>query len=92
VFTGEPKILVVAPPTLHKDCVNGPLVFFRDKYEESEKFAEYYKEVAELQNVDYLDAAKLLEVSKIDCIHMDKVGHELLGKAVAKKLKEMIKE
>ncbi len=92
VFVGEPKILIIAPPSLHPECRKGPLVFFRDKYEESRKFAEYYKEVAELQNVDYLDAADLLEVSEVDCVHMDEKGHEILGKAVARKIEEMIKE
>lgn len=89
IFLYDPKVLLVAPITLNENVDDSPVLLFRGQYEESKKFAKLYKEVAEVRNIDFLDASLYANASKIDGIHMEAQDHENLGEAIANKIKEM---
>ena len=87
VFPDGVKILLIAPPLIGE---SSDLSFLYAKASnESKKFAEYYRDLANEYEVEYLNAAEYAEPSDADHIHMTAEGHAALGKAVAEKLKEM---
>lgn len=87
VFPDGVKILLIAPPLIEE---SSDLSFLYAKASnESKKFAEYYRDLANEYEVEYLNAAEYAEPSDADHIHMTAEGHAALGKAVAEKLKEM---
>ena len=92
VFYHEPKILLIAPPTLGKDVDESPFAFFHGLYEESLKLAPLYENVAKKRGIDFLDASLITnDRSPIDKLHLEAEGHRKLGEAIATKLAEMFK-
>ena len=57
--------------------------------QESLKFSEYYREVAERRGAYFLDAAQYAEPCREDSEHMTASGHQALGKAAAAKILEI---
>lgn len=91
IFENEPKVLLVAPPTLNPEIKKiNPSSDLREGYEESARFAALYKVVAETHGVAFLDASEYAEVSSIDGIHLTEEGHKALGMAIAEKIKTII--
>lgn len=86
IYRNGPKVLLIAPPPLNVnyDEVNGTV----GKYEDSLKFPEICKTIADDLGLYYLDGSKYAEVGLIDC-HMTEKGHKQLGEAVAAKVKEI---
>lgn len=85
---GAPQILLIAPAAV----AEAPCPFghkFDGVYQTSTRFAEAYREVAELRMVPFLNAAEHVTVPATDCIHFDEEGHAALGKAVAEKVQEI---
>lgn len=92
-FTAEkqgyvPKIVLVSPPRIGKDIKSSPFygAFYEDAIEESGKFPEYYKEVADKKHCIFFDAAKYIYPSAVDSLHLTPEGHRTL----AEKLYELI--
>ena len=88
--TGEPKVLLVGPPPL------GPVEkgIFKDMFggneEKSKQLAKFYKGVAEANSVEFIDAGAVVKSSEIDGLHLDADQHALLGKAMAKKVRDIL--
>lgn len=89
-FVGDPKIILVGPPPL------GPIpdgVFsemFKDNEAKSAEMAAYYKGVAESRGVAFFDAGAHVKSSAKDGLHLEADQHEILGKAIAPLVKEVI--
>lgn len=84
----SPSVLLIAPPVVGKLTEYAEM--FEDAQAKSVKFAKYYRQVAELYNCQFLDAAQVIVSSDQDGIHFEANEHEKLGKAVAAKVKEIL--
>lgn len=89
-FTNNsPKVLLMCPPPL------GPVQngVFADMFEgnvpKSEKFPKYFEGVAKTYGTAYFDAGTVVKSSEEDGLHMQADQHAILGKEVAKKVKEI---
>jgi lysophospholipase L1-like esterase len=84
-----PKILLVSPPNIKQ------LSNFKDEFEhgklKSLKLNQYYMEVAEEYDIEFLDAAEIVNASNIDGIHLDIDEHLKLGFEMTKIVKEILK-
>lgn len=91
VFRNGPKILVISPIAIGEDLVNRNINDdLAGKHEESRKFPKLFADLCQGMGVDMLDAQTIAEPSMVDCIHMSPEGHQVLGKAVAEKIAEMM--
>ncbi len=90
VFRGEARVLLISPPPLHalRDEVMPNSLSF-GMTEESKRFAELYRPLAEKFGAEFLDAAAFAVPSPVDGIHLDKESHARLAAAVEKKLREI---
>ncbi len=87
------KVLIIAPPIISDDRKkNGPPMRQIDdsSLSNSHEFAALYKEQAELNGFDFLDAASVAVPSAADGVHLTPEGHMALAKAVESKLMEML--
>ncbi len=85
-----PQILLVSPPPLTHAATQGLLAEFDARsIALSEQLADAYRQVAELESCDFLDAGKVAQVGSFDGVHLDADGHHALGLAIAAKLREM---
>ena len=91
-FTGQqPKILLVCPPRLGPNISRGPLgPIFVNSEEKSKYLDPFYRAVAERFHVEYLNADELIHSSERDGLHLEADQHEILGKAMAAKIKEIL--
>lgn len=88
-----PRILLVSPIEVGEGAAaNAMGDYDMHSVEVSRQFAVCYARVAATKGCDYLDAASVATAASADFIHLDAQGHRALGKAVAKKLKEMLGE
>lgn len=93
IFTQKPRVLVISPITLHPDIATlRPESSMADKYNDSTRFASYYRAVAEARGTYFLDAAQYASASPADCVRMDAQSHQCLGRAVAEKLRGILAE
>jgi lysophospholipase L1-like esterase len=76
-----PKILLIAPPVVGK--LTGFAEEFEDGFEKSQKFGEYYRQIADLYVCEFLDAGQIIKTSDLDGIHFEADQHLKLGHAVA---------
>jgi lysophospholipase L1-like esterase len=87
-----PKICLVAPPIISNIPDSSR---FSEEYEnsteKSRKIGDYFNEVAQEYQCDFLDASKVVRVSKTDGIHLDEEGHLELGNALTKKVENILK-
>ena len=79
---GPPRILLVAPPVIGELSAQLSLQF-RDAREKSREFASCFGELAQTTGCLFLDAAKIVEPSATDGVHLDEVGHERLAHGIA---------
>lgn len=89
----KPKILLTSPILIDSSYKNHPLfydMFGGNAVERSEQLAEAYKEVADANGWEFLNAAEYGKASVKDGVHMDAEYHEALGKAFAQKVKEIL--
>lgn len=94
LYGGQPEVLVVSPVLIDPSYKNHALfhdMFGEEAAERSEGFAEAFKEFADTAGVSYLNAAEYGKASEKDGIHMTVDSHERLGKALAEKVKEILK-
>ena len=86
---GAPKVLLISPALVaDAQCPFGRK--FDGARPKSLGFAAAFREIADLRNVSFLDAAECVTVPETDCIHFDENGHRALGNAVADKVKQLM--
>lgn len=83
VFAGKPRLLLISPI---ETTQNMPT------HAESKKFPYYTQKVAEELGIPWLDAAQYGKPSVLDGCHMEAKYHLALGKAIYKKVKEILEE
>ncbi|MFI4910763.1 MAG: SGNH/GDSL hydrolase family protein [Sedimentisphaeraceae bacterium JB056] len=90
-YTGDvPQVLVVCPPPL-ADMSKSP---FKDiligAEEKSKQLSETFKAYCCENDIEMLDAGKVVVTSDVDGVHLDPEEHKKLGTAVAKKVREIL--
>lgn len=86
-----PRILLVSPIRIGENVSSTDMDIFGDyAVRVAAGFPREFARVAAEANVDFLDAATVLEPSEEDCIHFTAEGHRALAEAVCKKAKEII--
>lgn len=83
-----PKIILVSPPEIGPGIKSSPFygAFYESAVEESKKFPENYRKVAEDKGCIFFDAAKYIYPSTFDSLHLTPEGHRVL----AEKLSEVM--
>ncbi|MCB0213933.1 MAG: SGNH/GDSL hydrolase family protein [Anaerolineae bacterium] len=83
-----PPVLLLAPPVVVK------LTEFEEMFEgaeaKSEKFGQYYGQIAQEYGCYFFDTAQVIQSSPLDGIHFEATEHRKLGEAVAAKVKEIV--
>ncbi len=83
-----PKVLLISPAHVaDSQCPFGRK--FDGARAKSLEFAAAFRDIAQLRDVAFLDAAEFVTVPTTDCIHFDESGHAALGKAVAEKIQAL---
>lgn len=87
----RPEILLICPPRLGAvaQTIMGPT--FAGSEEKSTKLAPFFEKVSKEYGVHYLNADEIVKSSALDGLHLDADQHEKLGKAIAAKIKEILK-
>ena len=85
-----PKIILISPPEIGTGIRTSPFygAFHERAVEESRRFPEYYRAVADRNDCYFLNAAEYIYPSDTDSLHLTPEGHKIL----AGKLAEMIRE
>ena len=83
-----PQILLVSPTHIGSTIIPDQEEFFNKARGQSLQFAEYYEKAAAELGVHFLDAANIVEPSKVDGVHWDADQHVKFGKCVAQILLE----
>jgi lysophospholipase L1-like esterase len=80
-----PAVLLIAPPAMPADVVQGPFgqVFGPDASAKSQALGEVYERLAAAASVPVLDAADIVRVDGVDRVHLTAASHAALGRAVA---------
>lgn len=94
IFGAEhvPKVLVITPAPVRDEIHTS---YFYGMYDEESVAKsklldhEYHRMLEGMQNVYFLNAGAIAEVSEGDCIHLTEAGHMELGRAVADKVREI---
>ena len=92
IFRNGPKVLMIAPMPYHPCIDSMPNAPACGKYQDSLRFAECFRPVAEQYGAAFLDAGQLVQPSPLDGVHLTPEGHRVLGRAVAEKIKEIFAE
>ena len=81
-----PNVLLVAPPAL----VETGVVFeaFEGAAPKSARVAKHLKEIARRRRVSFFDAGSVIEVDRVDGIHLSAESHRILGKALAAEVRQ----
>ena len=87
IFRDETRILIVAPAPVLPDFDQR---FNQVYYAESCLLADRYREMAEENGVEYLNAGDYAVASPVDCVHYTPESHRNLGLAIARKVREML--
>ena len=84
-----PKIILVSPPELGTRIRTSPFygAFLQEAVEESRKFPEAYKAVADEKGCVFFNASEYIRPSEYDSLHLTPEGHRVL----AEKLCEVVK-
>merc|ERR1712113_128603 len=81
---GEVKILLMAPPKIRKMNEKSLSYGFSEKsVNASSTLSEHYEKLAVELDVEFLDAAQIIETTDTDQIHFEADEHRKLGVAVA---------
>lgn len=84
----EPEILLLTPPYVNQSTRFSEE--FKDAYEKAKELPDYYAQIAEEFNCEFMDTSKFIKVSELDGVHPDVAEHLKLGNAVVGKVKEII--
>ncbi len=95
-FTAEkqefvPKIILVSPPEIGKDIRTSAFygAFDEGSIEESKRFPEFFRKVANQRDCIFFDAAKYIYPSEVDSLHLTPEGHITLAKELAKVVRNL---
>ncbi|MCQ2508373.1 MAG: SGNH/GDSL hydrolase family protein [Dorea sp.] len=82
----ETTIILVSPIHVSAEIIFGGFgsEFAHSAATRSREFSKYYKEVAERNGCVFFDAAKFVEPSKEDSLHMNEEGHKKFAEALRK--------
>lgn len=91
VFRTVPRVLLVAPVALHEayDQLREDTLLF-GKVEDSRRFAELYRPLAEKYGAAFVDAATVAQASSVDGIHMDADSHRRLASLIGAEVRRMM--
>lgn len=80
-----PKILLISPPEIGENIARSPFYgeFDEKSIEESRRFPECYRALAEEKGCLYLNAAEYIKPSEFDSLHLTPEGHRILAEKVA---------
>jgi lysophospholipase L1-like esterase len=84
-----PQVLLMSPPVV--GTLSDYAEMFQDAQAKSRKFAKYYGQVADLFHCHFMDTAQIVTSSERDGIHWEATEHRKLGKAVAARVREILK-
>lgn len=84
----EPKILLLTPPYITK--LSSFSEEFGDSYKKARELPGYYAQIARDYNCEFLDTSKIIVASDLDGVHPDTGEHLKLGRAVLKRVKEIM--
>ncbi len=84
-----PAVLLVAPPPLGR--LTELAGMFEGSGEKSLGFSGHYRRFAEQSGCEFLDAAGVIVSSDVDGIHFDAEEHRKLGRAVAARVREILR-
>lgn len=87
--SGPPAMLLMCPPPLAKLSDLAPIFVGAD--EKSRALAPYYAEQAALHGAHFFDTGDVVRSSGLDGIHFEAGEHEKLGRAVAGRVREILK-
>ncbi|MCR5283531.1 MAG: SGNH/GDSL hydrolase family protein [Lachnospiraceae bacterium] len=94
-FTAEkqgmiPRIILVSPPQIGAGIRSSVFygAFSERAIEESKRFADHYRVIAQKYGCKFFDAAAFIEPSEVDSLHLTPEGHRIL----ADKLYEVVTE
>jgi lysophospholipase L1-like esterase len=77
---------VTPPPKLQQEVWG----FSPEAVARSRRLGEYYRAMAEVLKISFLDAGERVKVSPLDGVHLDAAGQEQLGLAIADKVASML--
>ena len=88
-----PKIILVSPPEIGSGIKSSPFygAFYENAIEESKKFPENYRRVADKYSCIFFNAAEYVRPSEVDSLHLTADGHRVLAEklcGVIRSLKE----
>jgi lysophospholipase L1-like esterase len=83
------KVLVLAPPPVAR--LTGFAEMFEGAEAKSRKFSEHYRRIAQEKGCELLDTAQVIVSSDLDGIHFEKGEHQKLGRAVAARVREILR-
>ncbi len=86
---GVPKVLVLTPPPLGK--LTGFAEMFEGAEPKSRKLSEHYRRIAQEKGCALLDTGQVIVSSDLDGIHFEKGEHQKLGRAVAARVREILR-
>jgi lysophospholipase L1-like esterase len=86
---GVAKVLVLAPPPVAR--LTGFAEMFEGAEAKSRKFSEHYRRIAQEKGCELLDTAQVIVSSDLDGIHFEKSEHQKLGRAVAARVREILR-
>lgn len=92
-FEDKMKIILVSPPYVGENIRNswlGESFGYEAAIKTSKELASWYKQLADMYNIGYIDASQYVEVSETDSIHMDSKNQRKLGKVIYASVKELI--
>ncbi|MDR0598956.1 MAG: SGNH/GDSL hydrolase family protein [Treponema sp.] len=90
VFTGAPRVLLIAPPPLGSlDRGMHRFTFDEAGVEKSRRLGPLYGAAARSLGAAFLDAGKVIKSSDTDGLHLDPDQHALLGRAVAENIRDL---
>lgn len=87
-----PKVLVIVPPPIDKRYINTEVnkSMGRECDMKSEDLSKHLIELLELQGTEFLDTKGLVEMNKVDFMHLDEEGHKQLSQLVFRKIKSIL--
>lgn len=85
----RPRVLLICPPRLGEVGKTHFAPVFGGNEEKSTMLAPYYKEMADLHGVHFLNADEIVKSSEADGLHWDVDQHEKLGKVLAAEIEKI---
>lgn len=86
--SASPEIIIIGPPATDRNFDGAR--FFELQINKVEALGPLYKKIAEEESVHFFDSSKYIKTAGIDCSHIDGENHRILGREIARFIKEMI--